>query len=53
MRYKDIVDELNNIKTSELEIGYKLKKIMIPELNSIQTELINVFNIKIEDMIKM
>jgi len=53
LSYKDIVDELNNIKTSELEIGYKLKKIMIPELNPFQTEIINLFNIKIEDMIKM
>ncbi len=26
LSYKDIVDELNNIKTSKLEIGYKLKK---------------------------
>ena len=53
LSYKDIVGELNNIKTSELEIGYKLKKIMIPELNPIQTELINIFNMKIEEMIKM
>ena len=53
LSYKDIVDELNNIKNSELEIGYKLKKIMIPELNPVQTEIINLFNLKIEDMIKM
>ncbi len=53
LSYKDIVDELNNIKTSELEIGYRLKKMMIPKLNPIQTELIKLFNIKIEEMIKM
>lgn len=53
LSYKDVVDELNNIKTSEFEIGYKLKKIMIPKLNPIQTELIKLFNMKIEEMIKM
>jgi len=53
LSYKDIADELNNIKASELEFGYKLKKIMIPELNSIQTEIINLFNMKVEDIIKM
>ena len=53
LSYKDIVDELNNIKTSKLEIGYKLKKIMITKLNPIQTELTKLFNMKIEEMTKM
>ena len=37
---------LNNIKVSELEIGHKLKKIIVPELNEIQSEMTNLFNIK-------
>jgi len=32
----DITDELNNIKVSELEIGHKIKTIMVPELNGSQ-----------------
>lgn len=50
LSYHDITDELNNIKVSELEIGHKLKKILVPELNVIQSEMTNLFNIKIEDI---
>jgi len=53
LSYHDIMDELNNIKVSELEIGYQLKKILMPELNAIQSEMIKLFNIKIEDVMKM
>lgn len=53
LSYHDITDELNNIKVSELEIGHNIKKIMIPELNEIQTEIIKLFNIKIEDIMSM
>jgi transposase len=53
LSYHDITDELNNIKVSELEIGHKLKKIMIPELNEIQSEMTNIFNLKIEDIMKV
>lgn len=52
LSYHDITDELNNIKVSELEIGHKLKKIMIPELNEIQSEMTTIFNLKIEDIMK-
>ncbi|MEA3316958.1 MAG: IS1634 family transposase [Bacteroidota bacterium] len=52
LSYHDITDELNNIKVSELKIGHKLKKIMVPELNEIQMKMINLFNIKIEDILK-
>lgn len=52
LSYKDIVDELNNIKMNKLEIGYKIQKILIPELTEIQTEIINLFGLKIENMIK-
>jgi transposase len=50
LSYHDITDELNNIKVSELEIGHKLKKIMVPELNAIQSEIVNLFNIKTEEI---
>ena len=52
LSYNDIVDELNNIKVSELEMGHKIKKILVPELNEIQSEMIKLFNIKIEDIMK-
>lgn len=53
LSYYDIVSELNNIKVSELELGYKLKKVLIPELTQIQTEIMKLFNLKIEDMTKL
>jgi len=53
LSYDDICDELNNIKVSELEIGHKMKKILVPELNEIQSEMIKLFNIKMEDIMKM
>ena len=53
LSYHDITDELNNIKVSELEIGHKLKKILVPELNGIQSEMIKLFNIKTEDMMRV
>jgi len=53
LSYHDITDELNNIKVSHLEIGHKMKKILVPELNEIQREITKLFNIKIEDVMKM
>jgi transposase len=53
LSYHDITDELNNIKVSELEIGHKIKTIMVPELNEIQNEITKLFNIKIEDIMKV
>ncbi|MEA1875069.1 MAG: IS1634 family transposase [Bacteroidota bacterium] len=53
LSYDDITDELNNIKVSELEIGHRMKKILVPELNEIQNEITKLFNIKIEDIMKM
>ena len=53
LSYNDIVDELNNIKVSELEIGYGIKKILVPELNEIQNEITKLFNIKTEDLMKV
>lgn len=53
LAFKDIVSELNNIKLSELEIGYKMKKLMIPQLSPIQIEITKILNIKIEDMMKI
>ena len=53
LAYHDIMDELNNIKVSELEVGHKVKKIMIPELNEIQNEITKIFGLKIEDILKV
>ncbi len=53
LSYHDITDELNNIKVSELEVGHKIKKILVPKLNEIQSEITKLFNIKIEDVMRM
>jgi hypothetical protein len=53
LSYHDIIDELNNIKVSELEIGHKLKKVLIPELNEVQLEMTKMFNLKIGDIMKV
>lgn len=52
LSFKDVVDELNNIKMSELELGYKMKKLMIPVLNPKQTEIMKLLKLKPQDMIK-
>lgn len=52
LSYNDIADELKNIKMSELELGYRMKKFMIPDLNPIQTEIMRVLKLKPEDMIR-
>lgn len=52
LSYHDITDELNNIKVSELKIGHKMKKILLPELNQIQSEITKLFNLKIENIMK-
>ncbi len=53
LSYHDITDELNNIKVSELELGHKVKKVMVPELNEIQSEMTKLFGLKIEDIMKV
>jgi transposase len=53
LSYHDVIDELNNIKVSELEVGYKMKKILVPELNNIQNEIIRLFDVKIDDIMRM
>ena len=52
LSYDDITDELNNIKVSELEIGYSMKKVLVPELNEIQNAMTKLFKLKIEDIMK-
>ncbi len=52
LSYHDITDELSNIKVSELEIGHKIKKILIPELTEIQHEITKLFHVKIEDVMR-
>jgi transposase len=51
LSYNDIIDELKDIKISELEMGYKMKKLMMPDLNSIQKEIMEKLKIKPEGMI--
>ncbi len=51
LSYKDITDELKNIKMSELTLGYQLKEFMIPDLNLIQKEIMIALKLKPEDMI--
>ena len=53
LSYHDIMDELNNIKVSELNIGYELKKVLFPDLNQIQSDVIKLFNIKIDRIMKL
>jgi len=43
---------IKNIKMSELELGYRMKKFMMPDLNPIQTEIMRVLKLKPEDMIR-
>lgn len=50
LAYRDVTDEMNNIKMSEIEIGHQMKKIMIPELNEIQNQITKLFNLKIENI---
>lgn len=52
LAYNDIVDELKNIKMSELELGYRLKKLMVPDLNPIQTEIMRALKLKPQDMFR-
>ena len=45
---RKIEDELRNIKLSELELGHRMKKIMIPELSPIQKEVLEILKTKTE-----
>ncbi len=53
LSYNDIVDELKNIKMSEMELGYRIKEFMIPNLNPIQKEVMGVLKLKSESMIEV
>lgn len=53
LSYNDIVDELKNIKMSEMQLGYRLKEFMIPNLNPIQQEVMGILKLKPEAMIKV
>jgi len=50
LSFADIEDELRNIKVSELQIGYRLKKLMMPELNPVQQEILKVLKTKPEQI---
>ncbi len=53
LSYADIVDELKNIKMNEMELGYRLKKFMMPNLSQVQQEIIKILKLKPEAMIKV
>jgi transposase len=45
LSYWDIIDELKNIKMSELEMGYRIKQLKIPELNPIQVQVMKILKL--------
>lgn len=51
LSYRDIIDELKNIKMSELQLGYQMKKFMMPGLNPIQQEIMDILKLKPSKMI--
>ncbi len=53
LSYNDIADKQKNIKMSEIELGNRMEKFMIPDLNPIQTEIMRVLKLKSEDMIRI
>lgn len=53
LSYDDIVDELKNVKMSEIELGHRIKKFMMPKLNPIQQKVMEILKLKPEAMIKM
>lgn len=53
LAFKDLIDELKNIKMTEFEFGYEMTQFKYPKLNSIQSELFKLLNLKPQDMIKI
>lgn len=52
LAFADIIEELKNIKMSELELGYRIKEFRIPKLNPLQAEILSVLKLKPEEMIE-
>jgi transposase len=52
LAYKDIVEELKDVKLVELRIGKNCPKILITELTLIQQKIFDVLEIKQSDLIK-
>ena len=50
LSFYDIIDELKNIKMSELELGYRMKEFRMPELSPLQTEILRILKLKPEEM---
>jgi hypothetical protein len=51
LSFNDIIEEINNVKLCELKVGEHGKKFYIPDLNPLQKQIFQLFNIKPEDMI--
>ena len=51
LSFNDIIQELNNIKICELQIGKGEKSLTYPDLNPLQEKVFNLFNINHKDMI--
>ena len=51
LSFNDIIQELNNIKICELQIGKGEKSLTYPDLNPLQEKVFSLFNINPKDMI--
>ena len=51
LSFNDIIQELNNIKICELQIGKGEKSLTYPDLNPLQENVFSLFNINPKDMI--
>ncbi|MDR0697633.1 MAG: hypothetical protein LBG28_00215 [Tannerella sp.] len=51
LAFNDIIEELKNIKMCELKIGQTEKKIVFPDLNPLQKEIFQLFNLNPQNMI--
>jgi transposase len=52
LAYKDIVDELKDVKLVELKIGKNCPKILLTEFNTIQQKIFDVLEIKQSDLMR-
>ena len=51
LSFNDIIQELNNIKICELQIGKREKSLACPDLNPLQERIFSLFSVNSKDMI--
>ena len=51
LSFNDIVQEINNIKICELQIGKGVKSLTYPKLNPLQEKVFNLFNVNPKNMV--